>query len=423
MSRRGQRTPTRRPPAGRRRGLMAVLLTLLVAAPASATQHLVNPGDDWSHLAKNARPGDVILLLPGVHRPITLEGLAGRSDEPITIRSLDPAKPAVFQQDHEALTLISPRHVVLENIIFDRCRRSAIIAATHNRHAVGFKPGESRHAEAPGHLVLRDITITRTGPGDKARAVVIDGLTNVSVESCTFEGWTGRALEIIGGRLGVIKGCTFTGIEQYDAELAVAVHGGAANVTISGCTFENTGETTAVSLGGDTPPERLVHRNSRTANDKPVFEATHCRVIDCTFIDQPCPIVLAHANRCEVRHCTIVRPTRWVFALLTLHDDPRVGPTSRPIFSGNLISWNGGDLAGLFLLDAGSRSVTIVLESNLWWSDDDPAMRRRMIPSIVEETWPQEVAIDPKLDDAHQPTSDDASIFGVRSGSVAAAGR
>ncbi len=388
-----------------------VLLTALFTSQwASATQHLVQPGKDWEQLAAQCRPGDEIVLMPGEHRSATLKDLTGTDENPIVIRGIDPQHPAVFRKHRQALTLVDARNVVLENMVFEYCELSAIVVTVVTRHADAPK---ARTVHPPGHVEMRNIRIDRTGPDANARPIIINGMDRVTIEECTFDGWTGRAIECIATTRSVVRQCTFTGRAQYDAELAISMRGGTTDSDVVSCQFNNAGATAAVSLGGKSKIDQLPAIRNSDSTSQPLFEVSKCRISRCIFVDQPCPIMLSHAVECVIRDCTFVRPRRWVCALLSLHDDARMAISVRPVFANNLLAWHGGDLTGLFLVDTTTRKVKLVLESNLWWSDEDPAVRSRMIPTIVEEAWPQVVNMNPQLDENHQPSNSDASIYGA----------
>lgn len=74
---------------GLRSSLLITLLCALLAPPTHAETFRVEPNTNWSHL--QPRPGDIIELLPGQHRPVSLSGTSGREDAPIVIR-----KPPAF---------------------------------------------------------------------------------------------------------------------------------------------------------------------------------------------------------------------------------------------------------------------------------------------------------------------------------------
>ena len=84
-----------------------------------AKQHLVRAGSNWEMLEKKLRPGDEIILMPGVHRAATLDNLRGTEARPIVIRSVDPRLGAKIRAEGYGLRLVNPRHVRVENLIID----------------------------------------------------------------------------------------------------------------------------------------------------------------------------------------------------------------------------------------------------------------------------------------------------------------
>ena len=379
---------------------------LLPSAGAFATQHLIDAGKDWQKITEMIRPGDEVLLLPGEHKQAVLDGWHGSAEKPITIRGLDPANPPVFRAP---IALLNPRHLVLENLIFDRCEHTAILLGP-GAAASDIAGGD----ETIGYVTIRNLRITNTGTKPSARVIEISGLSNVFISDCAFSGWSGRAVDVVGCRDVTISGCTFTGMEKYDPELTVAVRGGSRDVTITSCRFERAGQMCAISLGGRTPMAQFADASVSSDTSGQLSEASQCRIVECYFIDQPCPVLMAHADRCAVRSCTIVRPQRFVFALLSLQASDRIARNRRPTFGSNLIVWTAGELTGIFRIDQANRGVDLVLESNLWWSEEPAEARGRLVPTIGADIWPQTLDVNPRLDERHRPKNDAATMFGVR---------
>ena len=107
--------------------LAAVVAALAVTSAAHATQHLVRAGHPWDRLANQVKPGDEIILMPGVHRPTTLTGLTGTKDAPIVIRGLDPKAPVTIEAERYGLRLRDPYGVRLANLRIVGARINGII--------------------------------------------------------------------------------------------------------------------------------------------------------------------------------------------------------------------------------------------------------------------------------------------------------
>jgi len=405
-----------------------LLLGALALLPAAAhgTQHLVEPGKDWSTLVSKVRPGDEILLMPGTHSSVTLRGLRGTAEQPITIRGIDPDDPPRLRGPKPALTLINAEHVVLEHFVIVDCAATAVVIArepdqpqpeteSETNQPGSDAPVRSSRPDKRGPVVLRHFQVRRIGPDDAARAVVISNTSKVTLEQWSFESWSGQAVHVFHSSDIAIERCTFTGDDEFGPDLAIQVYGGSRDVMISQCRFTDAGRTTAVMLGGRTALREFDRIWPKSPSHAPVAEASQCDVVDSVFVNQPCPIVLAHADRCEVRFCTIVRPKRFVVAMLNTHGaDGRFMAVNRPTLDSNLITWRGGELTGVLLVDQANRHTELVLRSNLWWSDEPAERRRTMIPTNARESWPQLVNVDPRLDEQHRPHSDEATMYGAQ---------
>lgn len=383
----------------------AVACALCFATKSQATQHLVDSGKDWQRITPLVRPGDEILLLPGDHRSAVLDGLQGTKDEPITIRGLDPNNPPAIDG---AIALLNPRNIILENVVFDRCNDTTILIGR------GASESDSESDESIGHVTIRNIRFTNIGMKPSTKVIEISGVSNITISDCNFEGWAGRAVNVEASSDVTIERCTFTGVDKYRAELAIAIQGGSHSVVVTGCRFERVGLTCAISLGGRTALRRLEEMYASQPSGAPLFEASQCRVEQSYFIDQPCPILMAHTEKCTIRNCTILRPRRWVFAMVSMHQETRVSRNTNPKIANNIVVWKPGELTGLLLADLANHGVDIVMESNLWWSNEPPDVRSKMLPSIGAEIWPQVIDVDPLLNNQHQPTNAEATLFGAR---------
>ena len=79
---------------------LALILALLctIVRAASATDHVMAPGDPWPS-ATEVAPGDRILLTPGIHPNVGPLVLSGTPERPIRIGSVDPGQPSTLLGD------------------------------------------------------------------------------------------------------------------------------------------------------------------------------------------------------------------------------------------------------------------------------------------------------------------------------------
>ncbi|MCH8164883.1 MAG: right-handed parallel beta-helix repeat-containing protein [Planctomycetes bacterium] len=390
------------------RTLLVAVLELAVSS-AQGTQHLVAPGDDWQKLASRLRSGDEIILMPGEHRPASFTMLHGTRAKPITIRGINRAHPAVIAADRVGITLHRPQHVVLENLIVT----GASIAGIVVDDADGSGATESPRGDPwPANLVIRHVSVTKTGPRGERHAIRLAGLQDVRIEDVRIEGWAGSGLELVGCHKVRIERCRFIGLKNYSQLRAIHVRGGSQYVAIHHCRFENAGDL-VLHVGGASARGEF---RPPLADDAPTgsqFEARYVQVQHCTFIGGNCPIALSNCDSTLVRNNTIVRPRRWVLGILDEQDDPRFAPTTRGVFGANLIVWEPGDLQRLAYLAQGVEADRFGMHQNLWWSAEPPDLREALGPLPGEGRFAQMTIVDPKLDDHLKPTEPLAELFGA----------
>ena len=400
----------RRPAASLVTRVCVVAAACCLAPVAAATQHLISPGGDLRPILDLIEPGDEILLLPGVHQPIHLREIHGERGNPIIIRGLDPDEPAVIRSGDVGIHLIDVAHVQISDIIIKTPTKAGIIIEA-SRVAGMEEPLNV-------NIDIANVVVQGVGAGaDGERpALRIDAVRDVELSNCTFTGWCGVGCDIVAARDVVLDTCSFADGERTTETMALRIRAGSESIHIQTCSFQQAGTETAVLVGGATGRDQFIpaiEADARAANKNTGrFEASGVEIKSCTFVDQPCPVIFAHAQRVVVRNNTIVRPQRYVMAALQATDDSIMAANRHLTFGQNLITWQAGRLTGVLLLDQANREVSLAFEENLWWSDDPVSVRSRMIPGIARQQFPQVLDIDPKLDEAMRPQIASAQLFG-----------
>ena len=390
----------------RRFGLAHLLAALCLTAPAAATQHLVRAGSNWQQLQRRLKPGDEIILMPGRHRPATLDGLRGERDRPIVIRGLDPARPSVIHAARFGIRLIDPRHVQLRDLSV----RGATI------HGILIE-GRTNVDALPGPIVLTRVTITDTGPigsatVDSRHALSIRHMRGVSIRSCHIEGWSGSAIEVVGGREISIRDCTFVGHDDRHQVTGVRLRAGCRGVGIDRCRFTNVGDQ-GICVGGASQPDEFHPRLAEEDEPDSLFEASRVTITRSTFLGGLCAVAFVNCTKAIVRRCTIVRPRRAVVSIRRDQQDPRFAAPRRCAFGGNLVIWEPGDLTSLTHLGPGADISSVVLEENLWWTPGGPAAIKALGAFPGTFSTPQIVDVDPALDATLRPVTAAAGHFGA----------
>ena len=402
------------------RNLTALVLAMLLAPAAAATQHLVRPGSDVELLDERLKPGDEIILMPGEHRPATLESVQGTAERPIIIRGLDPANPSTIEASTYGLRLRHPRHVRISDVIIIGATIHGIFlegdAERPGEEAAGQEaPGEEAPAASSpsaGNVFINRVTILDTGPKGLRHAVHARHLRNLRIEECRIVGWAGSAIELVACEDVAIRDCDFAGKEEFVQITGVRARAGSDRVGIERCRFLDPGEQ-AVCLGGQSEFDEF--RTPPTEGTKPasICEAARVQVKRCTFINGRCALAFVHAERCTVRNCTIARPRHAVVSIRREQEDPRFAPTANCNFGSNLIVWAPGDLTVLTHLAGDATTEGITLEDNLWWTPELEAEKEELGPFPGAAAFPQVTDVDPKLDEELKPTADEAKMYGA----------
>jgi hypothetical protein len=389
--------------------LLSGVLALVLCGRAQA-QHVVEPGRDWSRAASQARPGDVIVLAEGVHRPAMIDGLEGTPDRPIVIRGTGPDTPARIDaaRSNFGLMLRRPRHVVIQDIVITGAAGNGVNIDDGAGHDAAGEPW-------PADLTLRRVAVERTGPRGNTDGIKLSGLRAVRIEDCRVEGWGGSAIDMVGCHEVSITGCTFKGLPDHDQSSGVQAKGGSSDVRVVECRFENAGQR-AVNLGGSTGLPYFRPAVPADAAPGTLYEAENIIVERCVIVGGDCAVAFVNSRGGIVRRCTISGTSRWVFRLLHENNDPRFGPSEGGVVENCLVIWRGPPPRSFVNVGPGTSPDTFRFGTNLWWWAG--AERRdadRLLNALPGMRTGDQRVFDPQTDDQLLPAHPDAQQFGAGS--------
>ena len=346
--------------------------------PKTRTVHVKDDAQLRAAFA-DLRAGDTVLLAKGNYRGgHLLADAAGSPKAPIVIAAADPKQRPVFNTGTEALHLTRPRNLTLRNLV------------------VRGRPGNGINIDEGGvgkgvaaHVTIDGLLFEKIGPTGNHDALKLSGLTDFIVKDCTFVGWGGSAIDMVGCRRGLIQGCTLRGTDDCSQHSGIQAKGGTAKIVIRACRFEAAGAR-AVNLGGSTglpyfrPP------------DAP-YEAQDLTVEGCRFRDSETFVAFVGVDGASVRRNTFYRPRRWVLRILQESTAKRFVPCRNGRFEHNLVVFRKSELHRFVNVGANTQPKTFTFTGNAWFATDakTPSDHRPSLPTAETEG---RYGLDPKLD-------------------------
>jgi hypothetical protein len=254
----------------------------------------------------------------------------------------------------------------------------------------GINADDAGNAEEPSQgMVFENIVIEDIGPTGTRNALKLSGLDNFAVRGCTFSGWGGSAIDMVGCHDGVVQSCRFLGKSGFSQDTGVQAKGGCERIMIKRNFFKQGGGR-AVNLGGSTDLEffRPKVRN---------YEAKDIEVAGNHFIGSRAPISYASSIQCTVHHNTIVNPETWVLRILQEQPTDNFLPCQKGVFEANLIVF---DRRVEVFANVGpdTKPETFSFAGNAWFCTDGdrrPSLPARETGGIYQ--------VDPMLQNADAP--------------------
>ncbi|MCP5534818.1 MAG: right-handed parallel beta-helix repeat-containing protein [Akkermansiaceae bacterium] len=325
------------------------LLTL--AHPCLGKNVTAQNQDELRAAIKSAKPGTTITLAPGKYRGgITLTRLSGKAGAPVIITGADLKNPPRFTGGTEALHLSDCTYVTLRNL-----------------HISGY-PGNGINIDDGGsfgtpshHITVENVTIENTGPKGNHDALKLSGLTDFTIKNCTFRGWAGSAIDMVGCHRGVIEGCTLTGDKEFTESSGIQIKGGTTKIMVRKCFFNRAGQR-AINLGGSTG---LTYFRPSVTD----YEAKDITIAGNRFLGSEAPIAWVTAHGGHVHHNTFVLPDKWVMRILQESKDPRFKPCHGGVFEHNLVVFNK-NVRVFANIGPGTDATSFTFRRNAWFELD-----------------------------------------------------
>ena len=374
---------------------MALAAVVVLSGMASAGQTVsVNDSSGLRRALRDAGPGTRIMLAAGEYRGgVTINAVSGTKDAPVVIAGRDPRNLPVFEGGGGvALHLVDCSHVTLRNIR----------VSGYPGNGINADDGGTYDTPARG-LRFENLVIERTGPKGNHDALKLSGLDEFLVRGCTFAGWGGSAIDMVGCHDGTVDRCAFIGLDGFSQANAIQTKGGSARILVHRSFFRNAGQR-AINLGGSTGEPYF---RPRGAN----YEATDIEIAGNRFVGSPAPVAWATAKGGRVHHNTIYMPEKWVLRILQEKPTDRYVRCREGVFEHNLVVF---DRRVRVFVNIGphTKPETFTFRHNAWYQAD--GSRRPRLPAPEQNGI---YGIDPKLKQPGTPKmtieSDDPRLQGI----------
>jgi hypothetical protein len=370
---------------------LAAGIALCCQAAGGGEVRVRTPAELRAALSK-LTPGTTVLIAPGSYGGgYTVRKAGGTEEAPIVIRGAEAGRPPVFKGGAEAWHLVDCSWVRLSHLSVSGSRSNGI----------NIDDGGDFATPARG-ITVEDVTIRDVGPRGNCDGLKLSGLVGFAVRRCTFEGWGGSAIDMVGCHQGVVADCTFKGKAGFSSHSGVQVKGGSRHVRIVTSYFEEAG-LRAINLGGSTGLKYFRPK----AKD---FEASEITVAGNRFVGSEAPVAFVTAIGGHVHHNTFVNPRKWLLRILQETRDERFRPCREGVFENNLVVCARPLKV---VVNVGPRTAprTFRFRRNAWFSP------RREPPKLPAKETEGVYGVDPKLKPAAGPgmkiTSTDPRLRGI----------
>lgn len=359
---------------------------------------MLEPGAEAGPILSALQPGDQLLLQPGRHAPLRLAGLSGTAEQPIVLRGGGRDRPGLIVGESTGIEIIGCSHLVLEDLVVHGATSTGVtIAGSKERDAVG--------------VTLRRVIVLGPATAAAAIGVRVGVSRDVRLEQCRIER-CGHASVLLDGAQGTrISDLLLAGGREASL-FGVQVVGASTDGRVAGMVISG-GVRYGVALGAQVDPPA----SAQTPEGPPpmVLRATAAparsiTVEQCIIGRCEAALLIGHVASCMVERTTIYSPRGTLMEVLK-SAPPAEGPALT--LRRNIFAWLPNEIATLARLPAGFEAAPILLEENLWWSEDFRDRRGDYGPFPGRETTPQVVDLNPGLDRDGRPSNEAAAGFGA----------
>jgi len=314
------------------------------------------------------RPAVTIRLAPGTYQGgVYIENLVGTRDKPAIFCGEDAKNPPVIVGGKDGLKFNDCSYLIIRDLKLRKQKDN------------GIQVTDGGDYKTPSHhILLERIHLEDIGSGGNNDGLKLSGVDDFFIRDCTIHGWDGQCVDMVGCHRGLITGCTFIGKKERRQWTGIQPKGGASDILIQNCLFDNAGMR-AVNLGGTCGLPYFRPLDAK-------FEAKNLTVEHCTFRGSEAPIAYTNVDVATVRYCTFIEPNKWVMRILNESaDDPKRKHLTRcrnGVFTNNIVLFSTKKVRYFANLSPKIDTTTFTFANNLWYASDNPAASKPKLPAV-----------------------------------------
>ncbi len=359
-----------------------------IASPVFAEVIAVKPSDDLARISASAKPGDEIVLAPGVYGATTLTNIRGEAGKPITLRG--PMGPNFAEFDAKdgpyALRLSQCTFVTIENLIMWDARDAALDVET-----LGPKAEQ---------IMLRNIGFGFRNSTRDSIGIRVSGVRGLTIDKCRVNGVGGCGVHLQHVEQAIVSALDCHPRNRMQQQTGIVVGGPSKDVVITRCVFRY-GIKSILSIG-------VRYDAAEIEESIPLVE--RCTVTEVRADASQCFLELGSVLGLSVKNCSTLDAQGEIFTII-------LPPPGRPALEGEidhiLATWSPGFLRRFGSIEAKASAEKLRLGSNLFFSAELPEAAKVLGTIPGTPTSPQIMNIDPKIDARGVATEPSARGYGV----------
>lgn len=277
----------------------AVCLLLCSVRQLAAVQRVVANTSQFSTALAAATAGDEIVLQSGSYGG----GHYRANLDHVTIRSADPANPAIIDGGSNGIQLSDPSHVTLSDLVF------------RNQVDNGLNIDDAGTYDSPANnITIKNVTVRDIVTAGNHDGIKLSGVNDFLIENVQVFNWGtgGSAVDMVGCHRGLIQNSNFTHTNTANGGTTLQPKGGTKDVTFRANRIELPPDAgRAVQAGGSTGAQffRFVDGDSGYEADEIIAEGN-------VIIGGSSAFSWVNIDGGVFHHNVVNRPFRWVARIL-----------------------------------------------------------------------------------------------------------